>query len=205
MMGFWGIWSPDRCLRHVIRARHYLYADDLLERWGRRHGGWTHRLPQPKKASHCGHTRRQPREPDALRYRGPESHCVGGHLRTGAGRCACGQRRGERHDCAGQRAHGGLQAHQRRRQQAHCRKWPPLRLRRRGQRCRARRRRSAATRSSTSSARSASTRCGRCPTCASRKPRSKARCRTRTTCASTCAAAPATTRAQGDAVRLRRQ
>ena len=49
--------------------------------------------------------------------------------------------------------------------------------------------------SSTSSALSASTRCGRCPTCASRNPRSKARCRTRTTCASTCAAAPATTRA----------
>ncbi len=47
------------------------------------------------------------------------------------------------------------QAHRRRRQQAHCRKWPLLRLRRRRQRCRARRPRSAATRCSTSSARSA--------------------------------------------------
>ena len=38
---------------------------------------------------------------------GPESHCLGGHLRTGAGRCACGQCRAERGDCAGQRAHVG--------------------------------------------------------------------------------------------------
>ena len=40
---------------------------------------------------------------------GPNRIVFDGVLRTGAGRCACGQCRGEHDGCAGQRAHGGRQ------------------------------------------------------------------------------------------------
>ncbi len=45
-------------LRHVIRARHYLYAYHLFERRCGRLGGKTDRVPQPNQAGHRGHPRR---------------------------------------------------------------------------------------------------------------------------------------------------